>query len=130
MIEQEVELHDGLDDSGKSFDQLKVNLKALDCVVAKSKHFGYGWRAAPKAKLDDGYVDVSFFEMSGLKYSLLFPLIYLGLLQRTQKHFKAKKIIFKGKNLVMQYHGELWGVKDQIEVKVLPQALRVIVPRK
>ena len=130
MKEQEVELHEGLDDSGKPFDRLKVNLKALDCVVAKSKHFGYGWRAAPKAKLDDGYVDVSFFEMSGLKYSLLFPLIYLGLLQRTQKHFKAKKIIFRGKNLVMQYHGELWGIKDQIEVKVLPQALRVIVPGK
>jgi diacylglycerol kinase family enzyme len=107
---------------------MKVNLKALDCVVAKSKHFGYGWRAAPKAKLDDGYVDVSFFEISGLKYTLLFPLIYLGLLQRTQKHFKAKKIIFKGKNLAIQYHGELWGIKDQIEVTVLPQALRIIVP--
>jgi diacylglycerol kinase family enzyme len=127
---QEVELIDGVDDSGNHFDRIKVNLKVLDCVVAKSKHFGYGWRAAPKAKLDDGYVDISFFEMSGLKYSILFPLIYFGILQRTQKHFKAKKIIFKGKNLAMQYHGELWGIKDQIEVNVLPQALRVIVPAK
>jgi diacylglycerol kinase family enzyme len=99
-------------------------------VVAKSKHFGYGWRAAPKAKLDDGYVDISFFEMSGLKYGFLFPLNYLGLLQRTQRHFKAKKIIIKGKNLIMQYHGEIWGIKDQIEVKVIPQALRIIVPKK
>lgn len=130
MKQQEVELIDGVDDSGKTFDLMKMNLKALDCVVAKSKHFGYGWRAAPRAKLDDGYVDVSFFEMSGLKYSLLFPLIYLGLLQRTQKHYKAKKVIFKGKNLAMQYHGELWGIKDQIEVKVIPQALRIIVPNK
>jgi diacylglycerol kinase (ATP) len=128
--EQEVELIDGVDDSGKHFERIIMNLKALDCVIAKSKHFGYGWRAAPRAKLDDGYVDVSFFEMSGLRYSILFPLIYLGLLQRTQKHFKAKKIIFKGKNLAMQYHGELWGIKDQIEVKVLPKALRIIVPEK
>ena len=126
--EQEVELIDGLDDSGKHFERMKINLKALDCVVAKSKHFGYGWRAAPKAKLDDGYVDVAFFEMSGLKYTLLFPLIYLGIHQRTQRHFKAKKIIFRGKNLAMQYHGELWGIKDQIEVKVIPQALKVITP--
>ena len=51
-------------------------------------------------------------------------------MSRTQKHFKAKKIIFKGKNLVMQYHGELLGIKDQIEVSVLPQALRIIVPGK
>jgi diacylglycerol kinase family enzyme len=60
---------------------------------------------------------------------LLFPLIYLGIFQRTQKHFKAKKIIFKGKNLAMQYHGELWGIKDQIEVKVIPKALTIIVPK-
>jgi diacylglycerol kinase (ATP) len=126
--DQEVELIDGKDDSGKHFQRMKINLKALDCVVAKSKHFGYGWRAAPKAKLDDGYVDISFLEMSGLKYTLLFPLIFLGLLQRTQKHFKAKKIIFRGKNLAMQYHGELLGIKDQIEVNVLPQALRIITP--
>jgi diacylglycerol kinase (ATP) len=128
MKEQEVELIDGVDDSGKLFERKKVNLKALDCVVAKSKHFGYGWRAAPKAKLDDGYADISFFEMSGLKYTLLFPLIFLGILQRSQKHYKAKKIIFRGKNLAMQYHGEVWGIKDQIEVNVLPQALRIIVP--
>lgn len=126
---QEVELIDGMDDSGQHFENIKMNLNALDCVVAKSKHFGYGWRAAPKAKLDDGYVDVSFLEMSGLKYLLLFPLIYLGIFQRTQKHFKVKKIIFKGKNLAMQYHGELWGIKDQIEVKVIPKALKVIVPK-
>jgi diacylglycerol kinase (ATP) len=128
--EQEVELIDGVDDSGTHYERMELNLRALDCVVAKSKHFGYGWRAAPKARLDDGYVDVSFFEKSGLRYMLLFPLIYLGIHQRTQRHFKAKKIIFKGKNLAMQYHGELWGIKDQIEVKVIPQALTVILPGK
>lgn len=127
--EQEVEMIDGVDDRGQHFDNMKMNLNALDCVVAKSKHFGYGWRAAPKARLDDGYVDVSFLEMSGLKYMLLFPLIYLGIFQRTQRHYKAKKIVFKGKNLAMQYHGELWGIKDKIEVKVIPKALKVIVPQ-
>jgi diacylglycerol kinase family enzyme len=130
MKQQEVELLDGVDDAGKPLDKIKMSLKALDCVVAKSKHFGYGWRAASRAKLDDGYVDISFLEISGLKYTFLFPLIYLGLLQRTQKHYKAKKIIFRGKNLAMQYHGELWGIKDQIEVKVIPQALNIIVPEK
>ncbi len=129
MKEQVVELIDGVEDSGKPFERMTLNLKALDCVVAKSKHFGYGWRAAPKAMLDDGYVDVAFFEKSGLKYMVLFPLIYLGIHKRIKRHFKAKKIIFKGKNLVFQYHGELWGIKDQIEVNVLAQALEVIVPK-
>jgi diacylglycerol kinase (ATP) len=129
LKEQEIELIEGIDESGIPFDRLKVNLKALDCVVSKSKHFGYGWKAAPKAELDDGYVDIVFFEMSGLKYMLLFPLIFFGLLQKKQRHFKAKKVLFKGKDLVMQYHGEIWGIKDQIEVKVLPKALRIIVPK-
>ncbi len=130
LREQEIELIDGVDDSGKPFESLTVNLKALDCVVSKSKHFGYGWRAAPKAELDDGYVDIVFFEMSGFKYILLFPLIFFGILQRNQRHYKAKKVLFKGKNLMLQYHGEVWGIKDQIEVKVLPRALRIIVPKK
>lgn len=129
LKEQEIEMMDGMDGSGTPFDRLKVHLRALDCVVSKSKHFGYGWRAAPRAKLDDGYVDIVFFEMSGFKYMLLFPLIFFGILQRKQRHYKAKKILFSGKDLVMQYHGEIWGIKDQIEVKVLPKALRIIIPK-
>jgi hypothetical protein len=30
----------------------------------------------------------------------------------------------------MQYHGEIWGIKDQIEVNVIPRALKIIVPEK
>lgn len=130
LKEQEIEFIDGVDESGAPFGRLVMSLKTLDCVVSKSKLFGYGWRAAPKAELDDGYVDIVFFEMSGFKYMMLFPLIFLGLLQRHQKHYKAKKVLFKGKNLILQYHGEIWGIKDRIEVKVLPRALRVIVPKK
>ena len=128
--EQEIELIDGLDDSEKPFDRKVLYLKALDCVVSKTKHFGYGWRIAPKAEFDDGYIDIVFFEMSGLKYILLFPLIYLGILQRTQRHYKVKKIVFRGKNLCIQYHGEVLDTKDQIEVEVLPRALRIIMPKK
>jgi diacylglycerol kinase (ATP) len=127
---EEVELIDGVDDSGNPFDHLTINLKVLDCVVSKSKHFGYGWRAAPKAELDDGYVDIVFLEISGFKYMLLFPFIFFGILQRKQRHFKVKKALFKGKSLMMQYHGEIWGIRDRIEVKVLPRILRIIVPKK
>jgi diacylglycerol kinase (ATP) len=127
--DQEVELIDGLDDTGKHFDRVVLRLKALDCVVSKTKHFGYGWRIAPQAEIEDGYIDTVFFEMSGLKYMLLFPLIYFGIFQRTQRHYKVKKIIFHGKNLYIQYHGEILGTKDRIEVKVLPKALKIIMPQ-
>ena len=130
LKEQEIELIEGVDKNGAPFEHLKVNLQALDCVVSKSKHFGYGWRAAPEAELDDGYVDIVLFEMRGLTYMLLFPLIFFGLLQKKQRHYKAKQVLFKGNNLMMQYHGEIWGIKDRIEVKVLPKALRIIIPKK
>ncbi|MFC2158813.1 hypothetical protein ACFLT9_13350, partial [Acidobacteriota bacterium] len=86
----EIELFDGEDDSEQKFDYKKLNLKVFDCVVGKTKHFGYGWRVAPEAKIDDGYIDITLFETTGLQYISFFPLIFLGLYQRTQKHFKAK----------------------------------------
>jgi diacylglycerol kinase family enzyme len=34
----------------------------------------------------------------------------------------------KGKDLPVQYHGEWLGIQDQIEVKVLPKAIKAICP--
>jgi len=129
-IEQEIELLDGLDDSGEHFDKKIFNLQVFDCVVGKTNYFGYSWKIAPKAKIDDGYLDITFFETSGLKYLFFFPLIYFGLFQKTQKHFKAKKMILRGSNLPVQYHGEFLGIMDEIKFRVLPRALKIITPVK
>ncbi|MGQ9671648.1 MAG: diacylglycerol/lipid kinase family protein [Candidatus Aminicenantales bacterium] len=127
--ELEVELENGLDEQGNPFQQRCFHLKALDCVVAKSNYFGYGWKIAPQASLEDGLLDITFFEMGGLKYVLLLPLIFFGLYQRRLRHFKAKKLILKGKDLPIQYHGEFLGTRDRVEIRVLPRAIRVICPR-
>jgi diacylglycerol kinase (ATP) len=126
--ELEVEMTDGVEDSGKHFDHQCLKLKALDCAIMKANHFGYSWKVAPKAKIDDGYVDITFFELSGLKYLLYFPFIYFGLYQRTQRHFKAKELILRGKNLPVQYNGEALGTRDEIRIRVLPKALKIICP--
>jgi diacylglycerol kinase (ATP) len=128
--EQEIELIDGIDGRGEHFDRKKLKLKLFDCVIGKTNYFGYSWKVAPKARIDDGYLDITFFETSGWKYLMFFSLIYLGLFQKTQKHFKAKKMIIKGKDLPVQYNGEFLGIKDKIEVKVVPRAVKVIGPRK
>jgi len=126
----EVELEDGLDEKGKRFDRKTLKLKILDCVVAKSNYFGYSFRIAPLASLEDEYLDITFFEMSGWRYALLLPLTYFGLSQRRLKNFKAKKLVLRGKDLPVQYHGEYLGTRDRVEVKVIPQAIRVIAPRR
>jgi diacylglycerol kinase (ATP) len=124
----EIEMFDGVDDRGNQFEHKTLNLKVFDAVLGKTKHFGYGWRVAPMARMDDGYIDLTLFETNGLRYFLFFPLIYLGLYQRFLKHYKAKRIIFRGKSLPIQYHGELLGVKNEIEVNILPKALKIITP--
>lgn len=126
--EQDIELFDGIDDEGNHFEKKDLRLQLLDCVIAKTNYFGYGWRIAPKAKLDDGYLDITFFEISAFKYLLCLPLIFFGLYQKTQRHFKAKKMIIKGKGLHIQYNGEYLGTRDRIEMKVIPRAVKVICP--
>lgn len=124
--EREIELMDGVDDYGERFDRKILNISLLDCVVGKTNYFGYSWKIAPRAKIDDGYLDITLFEISGLKYLLYFPFIYFGFFQKTQRHFKAKKMIIRGHNLPIQYNGEFLGSKERIELKVLPRALKVI----
>lgn len=124
----ELELVDGLDESGENFDKKILRLSLFDCVVAKTSYFGYGWKMAPKAKVDDGLLDITLFETSGKKYMSLFPLVFFGLYQKTQKHFKAREIIVRGKELYVQYNGEMLGLRDEIQMQVLPRALKVISP--
>jgi len=125
----EIELIEGTNNAGECFESKVLHLKAFDCIIGKTNHFGYNWKIAPKAMIDDGFLDITFFEITGLKYFLYFPLIYFGIFQKRQKHFKARKMTIKGQHLPVQYNGEFLGVKDEIELEVLPQALNVLSPK-
>ena len=122
-----IELFEGRDASGP-FAAKTVTSRFFDCIVNKTNHFGYSWRIAPEAVVDDGYLDVTLFEMKPLKYALLFPLIYFGLYQRRLRHFKAKRVVISGRNLPIQFNGEVLGFRDRIEFRVLPRAIRMVVP--
>lgn len=128
--EQQIELFDGISDNGEHFDKKALKLSLFECVVGKTNYFGYSWKVAPRAKIDDGFLDITLFEINGLKYLLFFPLMYFGLYQKTQKHFKARKMIIRGQDLPVQYNGEFLGIRDKIEFRVLPRVLKIISPRK
>jgi len=125
--EAEIELFDGRDDSGP-FDHKIVGSKFFDCIVAKTNFFGYSWNIAPRAVVDDGYLDVTLFELSPVKYVLLFPLIYFGLYQRRLRHFKAKRVVIRGRGLPVQFNGEVIGDRDTVDFRVLPRAIRMLCP--
>jgi len=127
--EMEVELYDGKDDGGRLFRQKSLKLKLYDCVVNKINYFGYNWTIAPKARIDDGYLDVTFFDIRAYSYVFYFPLIYIGRYQKILQHFKVKRMLIRGQDLHIQYNGEIMPIRNEIELKVLPKAIRVIGPR-
>jgi diacylglycerol kinase (ATP) len=125
----EIEMFDGLDDKGATFEHKVMRLKIYDCIVNKTNHFGYNWVIAPKAKIDDGYLDVTLFDIRAYNYLVNFPLIYMGHYQKILKHFKARRVIIRGDILHAQYNGEILTPRRELELKVLPKAIRVIRPR-
>ncbi len=125
--EKEIELFDGLDMSGP-FTHKTVRSRFFDCVVAKTNYFGYSWRIAPRARVDDGFLDVTLFELGPIKYILLFPMIYFGLYPGRRRHFKARKVVIKGRGLPIQYNGEFLGNRDSVGFRVLPKAIRIVCP--
>jgi diacylglycerol kinase (ATP) len=127
--EMEIELYDGIDGKGNAFERRDLKLKIFDCVVNKTNHFGYNWLIAPKARIGDGYLDVTLFDNRAYSYLFYFPLIYFGRYQRILKHYKVKRIVVRGRNLHIQYNGEPLAPRESVDLRVLPQALRVIGPR-
>ena len=124
----EVELFDGQDGHGAPFERKRLLLHMLDCIATKTQYFGYNWRIAPHAVLDDGFLDITFYEMPAPAYVTLAAFIYLGLLQRRLRHYKAKRMIIRGRHLAVQYNGEDLPYQDTIELEVIPRAIQVVVP--
>ncbi|MBN1938725.1 MAG: hypothetical protein JW843_04005 [Candidatus Aminicenantes bacterium] len=124
----EISLFDGRDDAGRTFDRKDLHLKVFDVIVNKTPHFGYSWLIAPKAKIDDGYLDVTIFDIRAMTYVWYFPLIYLGVYQKLLKHYKVRRIILKGERMFAQYNGEAIEERNEIEMKVIHKAIRVIRP--
>jgi len=127
MDKKVIELYDGFDSSGP-FKTKTIDSNFFDCIVAKTNYFGYSWNIAPQAVVDDGFLDVTLFEMGPWKYTLLFPFIYFGVYQRRLRHFKAQRIVISGKALPIQFNGEFLGERDRLEFRVLPQAIRMVTP--
>ena len=125
--EKEIELFDGYDRHGP-FERKVVRSNFFDCIIAKTNYFGYGWLVAPHARVDDGYLDITLFELSPLKYSFLFLLIYLGLYPGKKHHFKAKRVVIRGRDLPVQFNGEVLENRDVAEFRVLPKVIKMICP--
>jgi len=102
--------------------------------ICNSNQYGYGVGLAPDAKLDDGILDIVVVN----KFSRwLMPVYAILILLKKQKWIPqyelyssptCKVVNEENKYWVLQVDGELSRFKEDWEVKVLPKALKVLVP--
>ncbi len=106
--------------------------KALFISFANSNQFGYNTVIAPSASIDDGYMDISIV----MKPPVFEAPFILGLLWRHKiensdyiEIVKAKEVFLpRNKNRVINLDGEPVKVGKDLNFKVNPLSLRMIVP--
>lgn len=112
---------------GKSFE---MNMNLL--MIQNAPYCGGGQLMAPGAKIDDGLFDVVIVdEITKMELIWNFPKVYNGTHIKHPKFevYKTSWIkVYSDYPLPKMFDGDLYGVTP-IEAKVLPQSLKVLVPK-
>lgn len=114
-------------DSGRT-----ITTKALFISIANSNQFGYNTTIAPNAKLNDGKLDICIVKKPFL---VEVPLIINLLLLRAihlSPHVEiipaSKIIIVQSKNRKVNIDGEAVELGKELNIKVNPLSLNIIIP--
>ncbi|MGP8245066.1 MAG: diacylglycerol/lipid kinase family protein [Bryobacteraceae bacterium] len=101
-------------------------------AVANGQYQGGGIRIAPEAVIDDGLADITVVERVSLaEVAAHLPILYSGALYTYPKvrHWRAARVRVEGEaEAPVELDGEPVGTLP-LEIEVLPQALRFILPR-
>lgn len=106
--------------------------KAFMLTLANSDQFGFKARIAPLASINDGLLDLCILKKPPIYLALFFlPLLFLGYLHKTPflEIIKAKDIkIIQHKNYPTHTDGDHVYLSKELNVKVYPLSLKIIVP--
>jgi diacylglycerol kinase (ATP) len=114
-------------------DGMKLSKKAFVLTIANTSQYGNNAFIAPKAVLDDGIFDICIMSPFpvGMAPEMIIRLLNKQLdTSRYCEYFTAKKISVKGADLNFQIDGEPIENNHQIEIKVDPLSLHILVPKK
>jgi diacylglycerol kinase (ATP) len=107
--------------------------RALFIALANSNQFGYNTTIAPEAKLNDGLLDVCIVEKPPIfEMPLIINLLLLKRIHKSKfvKVYKASKIIIeRKKNRVITLDGEPLKIKKNLDIRVNPLSLNVLIPK-
>ena len=124
--------------SGRSFpvrlwldDAFSATFDITTAAIANGQYQGGGIRIAPEAALEDGLADVTVVERVSLaEVAANLPILYSGALYSHPKvrHWRAARVRAEAETEVpVELDGEPVGTLP-LEIEVLPQALRFILP--
>jgi diacylglycerol kinase family enzyme len=114
-------------------DGKKVKRKALFISFANSDQFGYNTSIAPNAQIDDGMIDICIMKKIPLwKTIFLAPLLFSKKIDHSPyvEIIRAHKVDLKQKKKRINLDGESVKLSKRLHIKVVPQSLKVIVPKK
>lgn len=121
------------------FEPLAASLSSVDVTreekvffvaIANTPYFGDGMQVAPRAKLDDGLLDVCVVaEMSKVRLLQYFPKIYWGkhLEVHGVSYVQTESVRLETRRLQSVYADGEYVCETPVEVRVVRRALRVIV---
>jgi diacylglycerol kinase (ATP) len=109
----------------------KIRRSAFLVAVGNAHRYGGGMKVTPRAKPDDGLLDICVVsKMNKLKLLCWVPTIFFGghLRLPQVEYFQAQGVrIETGRELELYADGD-YACRTPLEIGVIPRALRVIVP--
>ncbi|MFB6317513.1 diacylglycerol/lipid kinase family protein [Saccharicrinis sp. FJH54] len=110
----------------------KINRKAYMVAIANASKYGTGAVINPKGKLDDGWFEVILIRPYKLVHLLqmIIPFFTHELDQLDYVEiYSFKKATISNKNKrVLQIDGEIIGQQEKVNVEILPQCIKVLIP--
>lgn len=111
---------------------VEMHTEAFLISLANSSQFGNNAYIAPNAKIDDGFFDLTLLSPFRKRESLIIGLkLFTKKIDQSHqvKIIKTKEVkITSEKDFTLHIDGEDMGIKKELNVKIKPSALNIIVP--
>jgi diacylglycerol kinase (ATP) len=109
----------------------KIRRQAFFIAVGNAHRYGGGMRVTPQARPNDGLLDICVVsKMNKFKLLCWVPTIFFGghLRLKQVEYFQAPEVRIEAGRVLELYADGDYACKTPLEIRVIPRALRVIVP--
>lgn len=114
-----------------TIDGRTIERNAWFIAIANGSQFGYNLSVAPKAKLNDGFLDITILDKIPLDHvAITAPLAFMRLLDHSQhaEMFRAKEVHLEGNvHKWVNIDGEGENLGNELHFKLLPSAYKIMV---